>query len=155
MPVAVQCGQFESGPEEIEGHVEFTFRQVTFGGLLKIVFALFYIDYRTTMIKSMLFELETLCDKSEDHTLTECLMQGSKSRKYIPLMQRQKCGKFLRSFIVKILFFVLLQKVWKAALNTIAKKGNCICQKVHSNLFTHYLQKKHDNIVKIKLNHIQ
>lgn len=47
------------------------------------------------MIKCMLFNLETLRDNKcdRDQTLIDCLMQGSKTRKYVPLMQRQKSGK--------------------------------------------------------------
>lgn len=51
------------------------------------------------MIKCMLTDLEKVKEsseaKSDDHMLTECLMQGSKSKKYVPLMQRQKSGKFV------------------------------------------------------------
>lgn len=74
------------------------------------------------MMKCMLLELEKLC-KSEDDTLTECLMQGSKSRKYIPLMQRQKCGKTFLVVYCKNVYFWRLQKVWKTALNITARNG--------------------------------
>lgn len=55
------------------------------------------------MMKSMLYEIEKLKGNTdnelEEHALTECLMQGSKSRKYVPLMNRQKCGKTIAFFI--------------------------------------------------------
>lgn len=50
----------------------------------------------------MLLELEEMRENTEnnslDHTLTDCLMQGSKSRKYVPLMKRPRGGKIFGLF---------------------------------------------------------
>lgn len=58
------------------------------------------------MIKSMLLELEKLKKNSEDNSsdnfLTECLLQGTKSKKYVPLMERQKSGKIITTTVLVI-----------------------------------------------------
>lgn len=50
------------------------------------------------MIKSMLDDLLSIeKDKnSSDCSMINKLVQGSKSKKYVPLMKRQKCGMYLK-----------------------------------------------------------
>lgn len=46
----------------------------------------------TAMLKSLEdLQTELVC-KPVDHNFAECLLESTKSRKYVPLMQRQKCG---------------------------------------------------------------
>lgn len=50
------------------------------------------------MIQSMVRDTQELLviasdTKISDETLTNCLIQGTKSKKYIPLLKRPKCGK--------------------------------------------------------------
>lgn len=61
------------------------------------------ILHRTTMMKFMLNDLILTCkDKKEpDGSMVDKLVQGAKTKQYVPLMKRKKCGKKLHTKLVQ------------------------------------------------------
>lgn len=58
-----------------------------------------FVCFRSSMILNMINDTQAILAPDTnilDETLTECLIQGTKSKKYIPLLKRQKCGKISR-----------------------------------------------------------
>lgn len=57
-------------------------------------------------LKSLLLTIASNDENNAGEALTDCLIQGTKSKKYIPLLKRQKCGElfFFAEKQVSIMF---------------------------------------------------